>query len=203
MRTILFLIPLFLLLNCEQSSSKQQNSVVAEKTKTAESPTDHSWRRLGSYTHQTDTTFQIELWQKDHEQRLELSFSKAGRFTNEIQKTAGVLCQMAAKTDFSQINEVIIFPINNEELFNDFLSLKAIQENISINEKKGHKWINFAVVEASIGQSKLLNNFTDIFSIYGLEPTSYHIEKCVYHPTKNQTYTMTCPRLEINLAPIK
>lgn len=205
MRIIILLFTLYLLCNCEQSRSKQQDSPPKklEVTEAVPASRSYSWRKVNSYTHQTDTTFQIDLLQKANELQLRLSFSEDGRFLDEVQKVKDILEDIAIDYNLKQVSSIDVSPVNNKELFTDFLSLKAIQDNIHSNEKKGWRWINFTVISDNVYQSELLKHFTDLFRDYRLEPTEYLLEKCAYHRLEEGNYTMTCPWLRMNFQPVE
>lgn len=142
----------------------------------------------------------MSVWEKGDVIDLRLKFADETKFKHEIQRAKETLNEIAKEFDLTYLRQIVVFPINNKDLFADILSIEAIRQNALENEENRQHWISSAIVEDHIHESELLKDFTYLFKEYGVSPTRYTIDKCGHKRNKkNGELIMHCPRLGIKM----
>lgn len=187
------LISFILLLISSCRNENKINTVISKEEKN----TDFEWYKINTFSNPENLKLEIDVWKKNDEYRL--MFSESFDFSKKIIYTEEILRKMDDKIPLNNIKEISMFTVNDSIFFKELTKIKEIQENITECKRKGKRWLSIDVIQNNIHKSDMLKEFVSLFSIYGLKPKVFFVEKCTYIESESGKAEIFFPRLMIKM----
>lgn len=130
-----------------------------------------------------------------------VSLETTASFESQLKKIKQATVKISLETDLSDLERVVILPIN-DELLSNIASVPEIQSELI---QRNGKVNSMETVTPNAYKSKYLTRITDIFQTFGLEASDYYIDKCHGEEIQGDSlfYTLECATISFRLKKIE